>query len=247
MDPQIGTSDAPYGIVGGGRLARHLHHYFGLKGLASLEWSRSQAHKDGSTPETVLSPCPAVLVLVSDDAIVPFLEANEKLHSKVLLHCSGSLVTPLAQGLHPLCTFGMELYDRETYETIPFVCEEGPSRFEDLFPALPNPHYTLSAELKPLYHSLCVLAGNFTTVLWDKLFDTFETQLELPREAAQPYLRQVFRTVRHADGSARTGPLTRGDRKTVHANLEALGDDPFQEVYRAVVQAVAPELLRDSP
>jgi predicted short-subunit dehydrogenase-like oxidoreductase (DUF2520 family) len=39
-----------------------------------------------------------------------------------------------------------------------------------------------------------------------------------------------------------TGPLARGDRKTISANLAALAGDPWRDVYRAIVEAVRPEL-----
>ena len=38
---QVPTFDAtPFGIVGDGRLARHLQHYFDLLGLPVRSWSR---------------------------------------------------------------------------------------------------------------------------------------------------------------------------------------------------------------
>jgi predicted short-subunit dehydrogenase-like oxidoreductase (DUF2520 family) len=148
--------------------------------------------------------------------------------------------------MHPLSTFASDLYDLETYRTIPFVCEEGTPGFADVFPTLPNPHYTLPAELKPLYHSLAVLAGNFTTLLWTKLFTTFEERLELPREVAVPYLRQIAANLERAPWSAPTGPIVRGDRQTIRANLAALGTDPYREVYTAFVRAVAPDLLEEA-
>ena len=91
-----------------------------------------------------------------------------------------------------------------------------------------------------------MLAGNFTYVLWTKLFSDFESRLGLPREAAIPYLRTIASNLSGGRADALTGPLTRGDSETVAANLAALQGDPFQDVYRAFVQAIAPDLLRDS-
>ena len=232
---------ARYGIIGDGRVARHMAHYFDLLGLPHVDWSRRSA--GNVSPSATLTQCDVVLVLVSDAAIEEFLTANDELREKTLIHLSGSLVTLLAKGMHPLTTFGADLYDRVTYESIPFVCEDGEPRFEDVFPELSNPRYTLAADLKPLYHGLAVMAGNFTMLLWNKLFHTFEEQLQLPPSIALPYLRQVAANLEKTPDTASTGPIARGDRDTIRANLAALAADPYRDVYVAFVKAVAPELL----
>ena len=114
---------ARYGIIGDGRVARHMAHYFDLVGLPHVDWSRRSA--GNVSPSATLTQCDVVLVLVSDAAIEEFLTANDELREKTLIHLSGSLVTLSAKGMHPLTTFGADLYDRVTYEAIPFVCEEG--------------------------------------------------------------------------------------------------------------------------
>ena len=235
-----------YGIVGDGRVARHAAHYFDLSGLPYATWSRRDEHATSSPAGTSLASCDVVLVLISDAAIEPFIEAHGSLRDKTLIHFSGSLVTALAQGMHPLSTFTIDLYDLDTYQAIPFVCDEGAPSFSDVFPELPNPHYTIASELKPLYHSMAVLAGNFTTALWNKLFDTFEERLQLPKEVATPYLRQIVSNLEHAPTTAQTGPLSRRDRQTIRANLDALGTDPYRDVYAAFIRAIAPELLEGS-
>ena len=211
-----------YGIVGDGRVAKHITHYFDLIGLPHIDWSRRSAENE--SPSVTLAQCDVVLVLLSDTAIEEFITENDELREKTLIHFSGSLVTPLAKGMHPLTTFGANLYDRRTYESIPFVCEDGDPRFEDMFPTLANPRYTLAADLKPLYHGLAVMAGNFTMLLWNKLFQTFEEQLRLPPSVAVPYLRQVAANLENAPGTAPTGPITRGDADTytIFSSLHSL-------------------------
>jgi predicted short-subunit dehydrogenase-like oxidoreductase (DUF2520 family) len=235
-----------YGIVGDGRVARHTAHYLDLSGLPYTTWSRREERATSTPVGASLASCDVVLVLISDAAIEPFIEDHSDLRDKTLVHFSGSLVTPLARGMHPLSSFAADLYDLGTYQAIPFVCDEGAPGFGDVFPELSNPHYTIAGELKPLYHCMAVLAGNFTTVLWNKLFDTFEERLQLPKEVATPYLRQIASNLEHAPTTAQTGPLARNDRQTIHANLEALGTDPYRDVYAAFVRAVAPELLEGS-
>ena len=232
-----------YGLVGDGRLARHMSAYFDQRGIPHLDWSRRRAQPSSLSPEETLAEAQILLILLKDEAIVPFIEAHPRLSDRSLLHFSGSLVTERAQGVHPLMTFGPELYDLSTYEAIPFIIEEGGRTFPELFPGLPNPNYTLSKELKPLYHALCVLSGNFTTILWQKLFRDFPQKLNLPPDVALPYLQQVMKNLQTMPTQALTGPLARRDRATISSNLQALSGDGFEEVYRAFVNAIAPEVM----
>ncbi len=114
-------------------------------------------------------------------------------------------MTPLAQGAHPLSSFADDAYDLNTYRTVPFICEGGWSSFDEIFPDLLNPHYTIAPHLKSLYHSMAVMAGNFTTLLWNKLFDTFEEQLHIPPQIAIPYLKQMCHNLQHKQVNAQTG------------------------------------------
>lgn len=230
---QVPDAAAPIGVVGSGRVARHLLHYFSLLGLPARAWSRRASPHD---PVETLAGCRTVLVLVRDDQIVPFIETWPGLAATRLVHCSGSLVTPAAQGAHPLMTFGPSLYALEVYRRMPFIVDEGRIPFGELLPGLPNPWFTIRAGDRPYYHALCVLAGNGSTLLWQKLFDEFERRLGIPASAAHPFLERVGANLTSDAGGALTGPLSRGDTGTMTANLRALDGDPFQAVYRALVR-----------
>lgn len=153
------------------------------------------------------------------------------------LHFSGALVTPLAFGAHPLMTFGPDLYSLEKYKSIPFVVEEGTAEFSQLLPGLPNRHVLLKPEQKALYHALCVMGGNFTCLLWQKVFDRFAQDFGFAPDVAFPYMQQQMENLMLDYKSALTGPLARGDQATIEKNLAALAGDPFEDVYRAFVSA----------
>jgi 2-dehydropantoate 2-reductase len=232
---QVPAFDAvPYGIVGDGRVARHFFHYLTLLGLPVRTWSRRVA---GPSPPEALASCRTVLLLISDAAIAPFVEAWPGLEGRQLVHFSGSLITPAAEGAHPLMTFGPRLYDLADYRAIPFVLNAGGTPFAELLPGLPNPSFTIPAADRPYYHALCVMAGNFSTVLWTKLFDEIEQRFGIPPSAAHPYLGRMAVNLMADAGAALTGPLSRGDTQTIAANLKALEGDPFQPVYLAFVRA----------
>jgi predicted short-subunit dehydrogenase-like oxidoreductase (DUF2520 family) len=222
------------GIVGDGRVARHFGHYFNLLGIPVRTWSR---RTPAPSPPDALGRCHAVLLLISDDAIVPFVQSWPTLRKSRLVHCSGVLATPLAEAAHPLMTFGPDLYDLATYRAIPFILDEGRTPLAELLPGLPNPWFTIPAAARPYYHALCVMAGNFSTLLWQKLFDEFEARFGIPASAAHPYAARVAANLLADRGRALTGPLSRHDVRTIAANLEALEGDPFHDVYLAFVRA----------
>lgn len=227
-----------YGIIGDGRMARHMAHYLELVGTPAVLWSRNFYQASGRPPEQQLAQCSIILLLISDRAITSFIEEHPFLREKKIIHFSGALVTPLCPGFHPLMTLGEELYDLKTYSEIPFICEANGPGFTELFPQLPNSFFKIQPELKPLYHSLCVMSGNFTVLLWQKLFRDFPEKMGIPPEAGIPYLRRITRNLESHPHAALTGPLQRGDTQTIDANLDALKGDPFQTIYAAFVDAV---------
>ena len=223
-----------YGLIGRGRVAAHLGRYLELEGLPHLSW-----HRGMGDAETVLGGADVILLAISDDAIAGFPADHPALCDRPMVHFSGSLVVDGIAGLHPLMTFGPELYDLETYRSIPFIAEVGRPGFGDVFPGLGNPSRAIDPELKPLYHALCVLAGNFTTILWSKAMRDFEDRLGLPRELLQPYLQRTAANTLRQGGAALTGSLARGERGTIERDLGGLAGDPFRGVYLAVADAVA--------
>jgi predicted short-subunit dehydrogenase-like oxidoreductase (DUF2520 family) len=229
-------------LVGNGRLSRHLQHYFDLEGIRWRLWARAMRQP----LEGTLDGARAVLLLISDDAIEGFLARHVDPAGPPWIHCSGCLVTPLATGVHPLMSFGDELYEPDRYRRIPFVCDRGAAPFAALFPRLSNPHFEIDPAQRPLYHALCAMAGNFTTLLWQHAFATFEGRLSLPRSVLYPYLEQVASNlVRSA--SPLTGPLARGDHRTIERHLEALEGDPFRAVYSSFVAAHRATAREEAP
>ena len=222
-----------YGIIGDGKAARHLARYLSLAHVPFRRWSRRTARKTGESPERALRGFRWALVLISDGAIEGFIRSHPSLCGGNFVHFSGALSTPLAAGLHPFAAFGERALSLSEYERIHFVGEKGGPSFRHVFPRLKNPSSELAKELKPYYHALCVLSGNFSTLLWRKLFRESEGRLGLPRAAAAQYLRNVSRNIEDDHEGALSGPLSRGDRATIAANMSALKGDPFREVYKA--------------
>lgn len=236
----------PYLIVGNGKVARHFRHYFDLLSIPYHHWYR----KNNQKPDDFIAKSDRILVLISDPAIIPFLRQHAPRHSdqKIWIHCSGLVTTPLATGAHPLMTFSNTLYDLNTYQKIPFVCEAERRPFPELFPRLNNPHSLIQVQLKPLYHAWCVMSGNFSTILWHTFFETLEKQFDLPKTIAFPYLEQIARNL-ETESDPLTGPVARQDYDTINCHLEYLAQDPFQLIYQAFVKTcpVQPDTNGDNP
>lgn len=225
-----------YLLIGNGRVARHMRHYFSLLNLPYSSWHRGEPIAD-------LLSCIAhathILVLISDHSIEPFIETHLRHTHATLIHCSGSLATPLAYSAHPLTTFSETLYPLEQYQHIPFILDKHYSPQNPLLPGLPNRHFYLDPNQKAKYHALCVASGNFSCLLWQKLFHTFETEFALPREVAHIYLQQQMQNLIDDPYHALTGPLIRNDQQTLQKNIDALDNDPLQKIYQSFIDYYA--------
>lgn len=250
MDQTLHSDSHTYGIVGNGRVATHFAHYFSLLEIPFRQWSRASAAMMCVDPTAMLretmQDCTHILLLIKDTEIEPFIRTNPFLQSKKLVHCSGSLVTHLAVGYHPLFSFSHTLYDQATYESIPMICDAGGPSFKDAFPLLPNPWITIEPSLKPYYHALCVLSGNFTTLVWQKTFKEFESRLGIPHNCASLYLRSIVHNLIQSPADALTGPIARKDMSTIRSNLAALEGDPYVHLYKAILEIVEPGRMKET-
>ncbi len=234
-----------YALLGSGRLARHLRFYLSCLNLPFVNWSRNADPAFNSFTELdtelrlrkTLSQASHVLVATKDQAINELVQ--KCLPGQTIVHFSGALQINSAFSAHPLMTFGDRIESLEWYKSIPFIIDVGQD-FADLLPGLVNPHYALAPHLRPLYHSLCSLAGNSTFLLWQRIGDEFEQSLNLPRELLSPFLHQVVTNSRVNHPSALTGPLARGDWQVVRTHLEALAKvSDLHKAYNAYLELAA--------
>jgi len=218
-----------YTIVGDGKVARHFTCYFQQLGIKFNCWTRKNPSQ---TLQQKVADADIILLLISDDAIDSFIKNNSCLDNNTLIHFSGSLSLNNAIGCHPLMTFAQNLYDLETYQNIPFVCDDGVD-FAALFPQLTNQSFNIAKTDKAYYHALCVMAGNFTQTLMRETSNQLNHELKLPDSILFPYLLQNTKNfINNPDNSA-TGPIQRNDFTTVMKNLHALQDNPLEGIYQS--------------
>lgn len=221
-----------YLLIGNGRVARHFQCYFSALQLSYSTWHRGESL---TLLQSELETATHCIFLISDKAINDFITQHALTFKGVRIHCSGSLVTDLAYGVHPLYAFNAEHYTLEQYRAIPFILDDDAPSFENVLPNLPNAHARIAKSDKAKYHALSVMAGNFSCLLWQKLFSTFQHELKLSPDIAHAYLRQNTENLVKQYETALTGPLTRNDQETLQKNMLALNADPFQSVYQSFV------------
>ncbi len=223
-----------YLILGSGCMAAHIKHYFTLCHIPYASWSRKENTLD--TLQTQLLSATHVLVLISDQSIDTFIKTHIlPIKNVALIHFSGALQSGYAISAHPLQTFSQTLYTLEQYQQIPFIMEQEAPSFPDLFPLLQNPHFYISKHEKPYYHALCVMANNFTTLLWQKFFNEMKGRYHIEKSCLMPYLKQTLTNLENDHENALTGPLKRKDIATLSANQKALTNDVYKKIYDAFV------------
>lgn len=223
-----------YGIIGNGRMSRHMQFYFNCIGIDFKVWSRND---NQNQLKDTIDIATHILILINDASIESFInEHSDKLQNKVLIHFSGALHTPLAIGAHPFMIAGRLLYSLEEYKKIPFVVDQGHT-LSSLFPKLENPGFNIDKEKKPFYHALAVLCANGSILLWQKAIQEFQSQLGLPKEVLLTCIRQIALNIENNEKEALTGPLVRNDQETIARNLQALNNDSYKSVYSSLVKA----------
>ncbi len=221
-----------YLIIGNGRVARHFLHYFNLLNIQCDNWHRQESF---ALLSEKINQATHILILISDSEIEKFAEMHLRHTDAMLIHFSGSLVSEKIFGAHPLMCFNPTLYSDDQYPKIPFIIDHDAPDFESLLPGLPNQHVRLNKEQKAKYHALCVMSGNFSCILWQKLFSGLEKEFQIPAEIAHGYLMQQTNNLIQNPKTALTGPLVRNDKNTLEKNISALANDPFQTIYKSFV------------
>lgn len=227
VDNKKRASGSSYLIIGSGRLATHLSHYFKLLNVEALQWNRSQSTEG---LKEFLSLKPTVILAISDSALENFFQEHLFGMNLTVVHCSGAFHSDHMVSCHPLMTFGPALYDLDSYKKI-FFAVTGIESLQQLFPFLSNSSFVLNAKDKPLYHALCVLSAAGAQKIWIES-EKFLSGMGVPYGAMKPYLKQITENYLSNGSSALTGPWVRGDEKTIQKNLDALSQTTSDSLFK---------------
>ena len=217
-------------LIGAGRLAKHLKHWNTLLPTPNhlLNWDQSQ---DFSILSQHLQRAKIVWLAISDSAIVPFYEKHLASIGIPCVHFSGALFHAKIKAAHPLMSFPSELLADAVYPQIGFALTSGET-LSEVLPGFENSFFTISESEKPLYHALCVVAGNFPQILWAEVNPLLQ-QMKVPEKAFHLYLSQVLSNFLKFKENSLTGPIVRNDQITLEKNELALAGTKLKSIYQS--------------
>ena len=228
-----------YLIIGNGRVAKHFCSYFDHLDLSYNHWHRNNDKNNLDSLKLFLKKASHIIFLITDSQIDSFIENYIPCNirkNNTLIHCSGNLLSKYAFTAHPLQSFSLKLYDLKTYLKIPFIIESEGVTFSELLPGISNPYYKIERSKKHYYHALCVMANNFTTLIWQKFFSEIQNKFQIEKQDVMPFLKQTFINIKQDHCNALTGPLARNDKQTIHDDLHALKSDNFFNIFKTFVE-----------
>ncbi len=191
-----------------------------------------------------------VILSVPDDEIKNVSEelasSEMEWEGRFVFHCSGLLSTDMLKSLekkgaltasiHPIQSFPQKRPDPGAFKGIYFGLEGKKSALDlakRIVCQLEGLYIILEGKDKPLYHAACSIASNFLITLLDTASSLLE-QTGLEKEMASqilfPLVQGTLQNVKEFDmGSALTGPIIRGDEKSIQKHLLALRKLPDQK------------------
>lgn len=221
-----------------------------------------------NTIEELLEACELVLITTPDTQIESVVRAAMDAFHKAscaLGHMSGALSSEVFEtfeskkaifSLHPLQAFATVDKGRQDLETCTFVMEgndSGMTVAKKLMAACKNKVVTLKKEQKPLYHGAACVASNYLmviTALAEEMIACFDKEGTMGLEAYRNLMvGAIDNAIQYGSDHALTGPIARGDLKTIQQHLEAMEDEQMKKDYSTLgmmtVTLASKKKLRD--
>lgn len=251
------------GFIGAGKVGFSLGKYLVSNNISvtgyysrSLKSAKSAADFTNTKVYTdlknILADSDTLFLTVPDGIIGEIWEhmRNLDIKNKKICHCSGSISSAAffdaenkgayAYSIHPLCAVSDKYNSWRALKTAVFTIE-GSSKYlhymQKLFKTFGNEAIIIDTKKKPLYHAGAVMASNLVIALFAMSIDTLKN-CGFSEELAQKALVPLFggnaeNIVKSGMVNALTGPVERGDVKTIKHHLESLQADLAQaEIYR---------------
>lgn len=216
-------------IIGSGRLAKHwLHYHNEVQADINIstkfkisQWDRTQ---DPHQLSQKIQASDLVYLCIADSTLTSFYsQFCEGFDHCLFVHFSGNYYHEKIIGAHPLMTFTSEVYPLDKYQMIHFVLDHQ-IVFSKILPAFNNTHSFISSELKSMYHSQCVMSGNFPHLLWKSSWLQLKS-MNVPFQSYIKYLQANLDNFALNPEDSLTGPLVRNDECTIAKHLTVLNSD----------------------
>lgn len=256
------------GIVGAGKVGCSMGKYLEEHGQAvmgyfskskkSVEEAATFVHTGAFlTLEELVEACDVIWITTPDDAIAAVWESVRRLlvHDKIICHFSGSLSSDVfskrdesgvkACSIHPVYAFSDKFTAFQQLNTAMFTMEgdeEALFVMKPLFESMGNKVQVIAPEMKARYHAAAVMASNLMIGLYrmsEKMLMDCGFDEETAEELLRPLVRgNIDKLLASTPQEALTGPVERGDEKTIQKHLPVLTK---QE--RCVYAALSRELV----
>jgi predicted short-subunit dehydrogenase-like oxidoreductase (DUF2520 family) len=227
-------------LIGQGKLARHLSFYLTQKKIAHEHWPDGR-NLTAPALKPLFAKSSCVWILVTDRAISELsTQLRELAPALPQIHSSAASEIPGTLTLHPLQTFGPDLYTLNEYEVVPltYIKEEWSNHAglkASIQSLILNPSFEISKSDRALYHAYCVMMANFPQLLWTQVTDESNVSIGLERAAFAPILNQATKNFLNLGRAALTGPLIRGDLMTIQRHENALAKSKLLNLYQSFV------------
>ncbi len=185
-------------------------------------------------------------IATTDDALAEIVKQIDEqgpssFHGHYFFHTSGSIASSILEPLHmkgaeiasihPLQVFANP---DKALETLPgiYYAIEGTDRAMtwaiQLVDKLQGKLLLIPTGRKPLYHAASVFAANYLVVLVHLAMSIMEEIGESPEDSYQAFLPLMVSALQNIEefgiAASLTGPISRGDEKTIQGHLKALDE-----------------------
>ena len=145
----------------------------------------------------------------------------------------------LIASVHPNQSFPRKLKDAKAFQGVYFALEGGDkarAMAENIVRDLGGHPFVIRAEDKPVYHAACSVASNFFVALLDvavSLLQQCGLEPNTGRDLLLPLVERTLQNVKKFNTSeALSGPIVRGDHKSIKRHLDALVKyPPYHQLY----------------
>lgn len=188
-----------------------------------------------------------ILIAVSDDAVGEVASQLSAHNKGIVVHTSGAVPMNIIPDhfrrgvLYPLQSFS---YDKKiVWENVPFCIEaehdEDVNALGAMAERISRKVFLLNSEQRKALHLAAVFANNFANLMFE-FSEELLAKAEIDRSILHPLILETANKVLMQPASkSQTGPAKRGDKQTIRAHQELLGEDtPLRKVYDVLTDEI---------
>lgn len=246
------------GFVGAGKVGICLGAYFKSheicvlgyfsRSLKSAQFAADFTQTKVYKLEDLVFQSDIIFITTNDDEIMNVALQLSKIpdcKNKIIVHTSAaqsSQILDILKGnylysLHPLQTFADIDSSIKALQTSYFALEGDERKInilENLLKKTNNRYFKLNAQQKVLYHIGACIASNYLVTIINSSLELYESigiNKDDAINALKPLIQTTVENSFKLKQRALSGPIIRGDKKTIQTHLQALQENKFLNLY----------------